>query len=181
MMFDTEESRDKLSYLYKTFRSKLLRSASKYLSDQYLAEDIVEQAFIVADKYLDRLDLNNMASTYGYLWRIVNSQCKNYFKIKKTDFFLDTVDDSEEEVMHGDGGGNPLEEILRMERVDLIREAMKELSEKERMVLELFYMSEMKYVEIGELMGMPTSSVGVFLKRGKEHLKKILIRKGLTE
>ncbi|QNM05106.1 RNA polymerase sigma factor [Qiania dongpingensis] len=181
MTFDTEESRDKLSYLYKTFRRPLLRAISRFVSDSHLAEDIVEQAFIVADKHLEKLDVNNPSATYGYLWRIVDSQYKDYFRRTRREPSLDEIMETNEETGSDFGEGNPLEEIIRMERIDIVREALSELPESERRVLELYFVSEMKYHEIGELLKIPTSSVGVKIMRAKEHLKRILVRKGLTE
>lgn len=181
MMFDTEESRDKLSYFYKEHRRGLLHVAGRYVSDMYLAEDIVEQAFIKADRYLERMSVDNLPASYKYLKKIVVSQCINYLRLNRPVYSLELVMETDDEADSDGGKNDPLEILIREERIDLMIEALCELPEQERDILELFYLTGMKYREIGTFLGMPTSTVGVRLRRAKKHLKSILGGKGLTE
>ena len=63
-----------------------------------------------------------------------------------------------------------------MEREEERREIdayLKEIRPKYREILTLFYFEEKDYQEISDILNIPTSTVGVRLKRGREEIKKI--------
>ena len=53
---------------------------------------------------------------------------------------------------------------------------MAELDENYRLVLELRYMGEMSYAEIGEVMDLPIGTVKTYI-----HRAKVALRKGMTK
>ena len=57
-----------------------------------------------------------------------------------------------------------------------VREALLRVDEAYRVALELFYLSNLSYREIGEALGIPIGTVMSRLSRGKEQLKSILSR-----
>ena len=52
--------------------------------------------------------------------------------------------------------------------------SLKNISPKYREVLVLYYYDDMSYEEIGDILQIPTSTVGVRIKRGKDALAKVL-------
>lgn len=71
--------------------------------------------------------------------------------------------------------------VLNFEEDRLLHNAIKELDEKYRYPLILFYFHELKYEEIAEVLNISLSTVKVRLLRAKEKLKSVLIKEGSVE
>jgi RNA polymerase sigma-70 factor, ECF subfamily len=67
----------------------------------------------------------------------------------------------------------PERELLREERARRLREAITELSPQQRQVLHL-RAEGLRYQEIAETLGIATSTVGEFLRRALNRLRKVL-------
>jgi RNA polymerase sigma-70 factor (ECF subfamily) len=74
-------------------------------------------------------------------------------------------------------GASPEAEYSQREMGERVNQAMGYLDENYRMALELRYMAERSYEEIGELMGLPIGTVKTYIYRGKAQLKKVMTRK----
>lgn len=59
-------------------------------------------------------------------------------------------------------------------RHEALHRAIRRLPEKERAALLLFYMEDRPIKEVAEILGIPASSVRVYLTRGRQHLKALL-------
>jgi RNA polymerase sigma-70 factor (ECF subfamily) len=77
-------------------------------------------------------------------------------------------------------GPDPAASVAAEERSGAIRAAIDALPEAQRVVVVLFYFSELSYAEIAELTHMTPSNVGVTLLRARERLRRELESKGLT-
>jgi RNA polymerase sigma-70 factor (ECF subfamily) len=69
-------------------------------------------------------------------------------------------------------GGNPESELLERERMSRFHSAVEGLSEQQRRCLFL-RMEGLRYPEIGSVLGISASTVGEFLRRAMERLKKV--------
>lgn len=77
----------------------------------------------------------------------------------------------------------PARQLEGLERAEIVRLAMNELNERQRMALWLSRFEEMSYAEIAEVMKMSTQAVKSLLSRARVNLKQILepyINKGTT-
>lgn len=63
--------------------------------------------------------------------------------------------------------------VIAEERTALVRARLAELSDQERVILELFFLHGMKYAEIAEMMRMNINTVSARLRRGKLKLRKL--------
>ena len=68
--------------------------------------------------------------------------------------------------------GNPESELLERERMTRFHSAVESLSEQQRRCLFL-RMEGLRYPEIGSALGISASTVGEFLRRAMERLKKV--------
>jgi RNA polymerase sigma-70 factor (ECF subfamily) len=68
----------------------------------------------------------------------------------------------------------------KIEREDVER-CLAELDDDFRRVLELRYMAEMSYAEIGETMGLPIGTVKTYIHRAKIELKRVMTRRRFVE
>jgi len=73
---------------------------------------------------------------------------------------------------HAGPSGNPESELLERERMSRFHSAVEGLSEQQRRCLFL-RMEGLRYPEIGSALGISASTVGEFLRRAMERLKKV--------
>ena len=68
----------------------------------------------------------------------------------------------------------PAELALSTELTGLLRQTLALLPAEQAEAISLFYLGEMKYSDISELLGVKTSTVGTLLRRGRLRLRKLL-------
>jgi RNA polymerase sigma-70 factor (ECF subfamily) len=125
---------------------------------------------------LDRYDENQKFSTWIY--RIGTNLCIDRLRKRKPTYSLDA------EMPEGDGTDwysllksdqdTPEEEIVLSETQDQIRGAIETLPEKYKSVVILRYLHDMSLQEIGDVLGMPVTTVKTRVHRGREFLRKKL-------
>jgi RNA polymerase sigma factor (sigma-70 family) len=69
--------------------------------------------------------------------------------------------------------GSPLAELEQKELVERLRRSLAELKPPQGEILSDFFLHGLHYEEIAKKRGVATGSVGVYLKRGLETLRKI--------
>jgi RNA polymerase sigma-70 factor (ECF subfamily) len=62
----------------------------------------------------------------------------------------------------------------RVEEAQLVREAVAQLPDAQRLALTLHYFEDMRYEDIADVMGVPTNTVKSHIRRGKERLASLL-------
>ncbi|WMT17961.1 FliA/WhiG family RNA polymerase sigma factor [Parageobacillus toebii] len=69
---------------------------------------------------------------------------------------------------------SPEEEVLKQELYEKLAEVIQQLSEKEQLVISLFYKEELTFTEIGEILGLSTSRISQLHSKAIFKLRKIL-------
>ncbi len=69
---------------------------------------------------------------------------------------------------------DPIEELEKMEVWENLQEAVSSLSDRDKVVIELFIIYEKTHREIAEFMKLPINTVSTIIRRSKEKLKKFL-------
>ncbi|MCB0552875.1 MAG: sigma-70 family RNA polymerase sigma factor [Phaeodactylibacter sp.] len=75
---------------------------------------------------------------------------------------------------------NPEEEIIRTQRIQLMRQLLSQLNGKYRLMIELRYFEELSYEEIAEELDIPLGTVKAQLFRAKEMLANMLTQPGAS-
>ena len=143
--------------------------ANRYVNDSFLAEDIMQEAFIKAFKNMDRY--KNEVPFGAWLKRIVINQSIDALKKKK----LELISMNEETLRVVDDEDWKVDETIT---ADEVRSAMNELKEKYRLVLSLYLFEGYDHDEISQILGITSNTSRTHLLRGKRLLKKKL--KSLT-
>ena len=149
--------------LFGSFYRYLVLYAMRYVRQQEVSEDIVQEVFIAI--YEKSILKNYQGSLKAYLYTSVRNRCYNYLRDAK-------VEDRNmalyaEAAVYSDN----VDMIDREEILEKIREVLDELPEKCREVCLLRFVHGYKYSEISEQLGMNENTVKVQLHRGMDKLK----------
>lgn len=109
---------------------------------------------------------------------VVNVVTEGFFaNVLSMDEVNKDSDESKEGLGHtvvDDRSPTPEEDLLKNELYDQLVESIKELNEKEQLVVSLFYQEELTLTEIGEVLGLSTSRISQIHSKAIFKLRKIL-------
>lgn len=177
-------SKEAFGELVRLHRAKAVRWAVSISRDQHLAEDIVQEALMRA--FLKLGSLIDPERFVPWLQRIVRNEA--YMKLRRgvpyareLPFSGGRQDDvapawkkqsatfnrRETATVLGD---EPLEQMMKREKMELIQTLLRCLTLKERQIFQAFFFEEMTPVEIAELLSTSKSQIYTSLHRSKQKL-----------
>ena len=155
--------------LLARYEQKITRYGRKFLFDNEEVKDLVQEIFIKA--YVNIRSFDSGKKFSSWLYRIAHNEFVNAYKKKKREkvsfFDLDLLFPHLVAKETADG------EVARKEVQEALDNSLSKLDSKYREPLVLYYFEELDYKEIAEILQIPTSTVGVRLRRGKAMLKKL--------
>ncbi|SFE41578.1 RNA polymerase sigma factor [Thermophagus xiamenensis] len=146
----------------------------KMINNKTDAEDLTIEAFGKAFKNLKQYSPNYAFSTW--LFKIASNNCIDYLRKKRNNHIsIDsnhTSDekDSEPQVHLKDETPDPEENLIRAQKVVLMRTVVKKLKPRYRTLIELRYFKEYSYEEISDELELPLGTVKAQLFRARELL-----------
>ena len=159
---------DDFAELVLRYEAKMLRYARKFLFSSHDAQDLVQDVFIKAYVNIQSFDISKKFSSWIY--RIAHNEFINAIK-KKSRMPLNFFD-PDVIFPHPVAKENPERDSDRREIAEMIEKSLSNINIKYREPLILYYLEELSYKEISDIMRVPTATVGVRLRRGKELVKK---------
>lgn len=166
------DSRRSLTLRHEAFAELVIRfqdmafaCAYAVLGDSYLAEDVAQDAFVVAWQKLDQLHEANAFP--GWFKRIVLSQCNRLTRGKRLQ-----VVPLEVGMNHASSDPGPHLVAERHELLKKVLRAIKALPENERLVTTLFYVNGYTQADIGNFLEVPVSTVNKRLHTARQRLKE---------
>ena len=172
LAFDTEDEKERFEFIYKRYKSLLLGKAYAILRDYNLAQDAVSEAFIRAYKNLGKLNDLESGRTAAFLVMITrNTSLTLLSKRKRSEpadiSEFDTADDfdTEQAVVSGSSAAD----MLKL--VDSLKEELKT-------PFLLRYAYDLSNKEIGRLLKISESNVGVRIHRARSKLAEMLGKGG---
>lgn len=139
-------------------------------------EDLVQETFVKAFDNLNRYNTDYAFSTW--LYRIATNHTIDYLRKKKLQTL--SIDDpvktksGEMKTQLPDETARTDRDIIRKQRQQIVREAIKGLPKKYRRVIQLRHMEEKSYQEISEVLDKPLGTVKAHIFRAREMLYKEL-------
>jgi RNA polymerase sigma-70 factor, ECF subfamily len=166
--FVQEKKTDVFSIIVKRYEDKLLRYGKRFLFNYENIEDAVQDVFIKAYINIQSFDTSKKFSSWIY--RIAHNHFVNIIKKSKKEPYL--FFDANVIFSFADKG-NALEDIQEKEEKKELGRYLNKLKVKYREPLILYYFENKNYQEISDILRMPTSTVGIRLKRGRKEIKKL--------
>lgn len=161
---------DAFAELYALTYNKVYNYTRHYLRDDFLAQDAMQEVYILALKNIGKL--NDPTVFIAWLNRICFHVCYDMSQKNRpqndcqvlSQEILDIVQD-----MHLDA--NPELHYQQKDEYSRLAEAMDKLPFNEKQVLTMRYYNDMKLEEIAAAMEISRSSVKRYIASGQEHLK----------
>ena len=159
-----------LMSLYKKRIEALGMSFFKNPAD---TEDFAQDVFLKAYTKLDSFRGESLFSTW--LTRMAYNTAIN--AVNRRSEYVSIVDES----LLPDNGLTPEEKELRLLTMEAVRESLKELPDKYKIVLDLYFFYDNSYTEISEITSLAENTVKSHIFRAKKLLREKIVAKGLVE
>lgn len=174
------KSGDQKAYkeLMEKYQKPLYFHVIKMVKNHEQVEDLVQEAFMKAFKNLDSYNTEYAFSTW--LYRITTNHTIDFLRKKKlkTTSIHNPVKTKDGEVeIEISGQSQTDRDIIKKERKVIIHNAIQNLPEKYRRVIEMRHLEELSYQEISEELDLPLGTVKAHIFRAREMLYKALIDK----
>ena len=150
---------------YNLYCKAMFLVAFRYVNDSFIAEDVMQDAFIKAFKNIK--SYKNEVAFGAWLKRIVINQSIDQLKKNK----LELVSINEEVIANTESEDWKVENDIS---IDLIIEEINTLKEKYRLVLTMYLLEGYDHQEISEILNITTNTSRTHLLRGKKILKEQL-------
>lgn len=165
---DLSQRQEAFAELVGRFQDVAYSWACHTLGDWHLAQDAVQEAFVVAYQKLDQL--REPKAFPGWLRQIVFSQCHRITRRKQLP--TSSIDAT---VNLPSTDPDPAVTVEDMELRDKVLAAIQALPERERVVTKLFYFNGYSQKEIARLLEVPVTTVKKRLQYARTNLKGILV------
>ena len=144
--------------IIKKYSDMVYRMAYSLLKNKYDTEDIHQEVFV---QYMrKRPGFESIEHEKAWFLRVTINFCKNSWKTAWKRKVVSLMDEGYEEVV----------ELQTDELIDIV----KQLPQKYRMVIHLFYYEELSIQEIAGILNTKPSTVRTWLTRARARLKRIL-------
>ena len=167
--------------LLERYRASVYNHLLKMVRNPDDAEDLTFEAFGKAFKKLNTYAPHFAFSTW--LFKIAVNNCIDHIRKKRLHFL--SIDQPMEPYGDKDFTGsirtsarNPEEEVIRDQKLQMVKRSIGHLSHKYRLMIELRYYEELSYEEIANELQIPLGTVKAQLFRAKEMLFGIIQKPG---
>lgn len=170
---------DSYSKLVDKYQKPLYFHIRKMIKEVELVDDLVQEVFMKAFH-----NLNSYSNEYAFstwIYRIATNHTIDYLRKKKLQTL--SIDqpyktkDGDMEMQLPDESFSTDQPVMKKERKAIVQEAIDDLPEKYRLVIEMRHMEEKSYQEIAEILDLPLGTVKAHIFRARELLYKALIDK----
>ncbi len=161
--------RDAFGLLVERYQERLSRYARRFLQRDSDITDLVQDTFIRAYERLQSFDATQKFSPWIY--RVAHNVFIN--ELKRSSRSPLTLVDLDTLLVHPVYDDPAVRDRERREIAEALEVGLQKLSPKYREVLVLYYVEELGYKEIADVLEVPQGTVGVRLRRAKEALAQV--------
>ena len=160
--------------LIHKYQPRLFNAMVHFLRNQAEAEDVVQDAFVLALTKLESFKGNSQF--YTWLYRIAHNAAISKLRKKRPTMSLNqgTGDEQSPGFSVPDDGERPGERMEKDEQIQCLMEAMERLSDEHRSILILREMEGMDYEAIAGVLQLPVGTVRSRLHRARGCLREMM-------
>ena len=160
-----------------SFRNLIFKTIVPIINNAQDKEDVVNEVFY---KALSKAASYNpeLAAPATWLRRIARNTALDF--VGKASYKYEKSVQSED-IIYESCTNSGLVAVEYDDRAYHIEMSIKNLNERDQLVIRSFYYKRLSHCEIAELIGVKTNAVGVIIKRCNEKIKKDFSQRGLSE
>ena len=169
---------DAFAELYAATYQRQYLYAYHYLKDEYLAQDALQETYVLALKNLAKLKEPTLV--ISWLNQINFRVCYNLHKKQQryySEMIIDSNDSFDTDFNTGNGisyQSSPEEAVIKVDSKEYLMNQILNLPFTESQVILMKYYQNLKLNDIAQLMDISRSSVKRYLASGRERLAKVL-------
>jgi RNA polymerase sigma-70 factor (ECF subfamily) len=170
-------NKDIYAEILNRYEKKMERYVKRYLQKEDEIIDIVQDVFIKV--YTNILSFDPKQRFSPWIYRIAHNECVNKLSWKSVRNFI-SLDIDFDEVLPSFvtekliASENTEKEFELNFHKENLTQHIDKLDSKYKDPIILYFLEDMSYEEISDILKIPVSTVGIRIKRGKEKLKTIL-------
>lgn len=165
-------NKDAFETLYSKYKNKIQYFIFNIVKDYQIAEDITQEVFI----YIMNNKLKENCSFKYYIYLVAKSRALSYISVENR---RDEI--AEKSLLKEENEKDVLEIITEQENKKELVDAINQLEDKYKNALYLVKIEEFSYIETAEILGQNVQNIKNLVHRGKNELRKILIKKGFND
>lgn len=159
---------DAFGVLMDRYQAKLLRYGKRFLAREENIDDVVQDVFVKAYQNMRSFDAARKFSPW--LYRIAHNAFVNEIRRKKREPLL--YIDLDAILAHPSYEFDPAADEERVQMQSLMNKGLDALGSAYKEVIILYYIEELSYQEISDILQVPVGTVGVRLRRARLALKE---------
>jgi len=168
-----------LEALYDRYVRQCFGLALRIVGDAALAEEVVQEVFLKLwtqpEKYA-----SHKGKFVSWLLSLVHHRCIDELRRRsRTEIALDDEETGRALRTKPDPAPEPGDQVWVMEQQRAVREALAQIPQNQRQVLELAYFRGLSHSEIAEKLGQPLGTVKTRIRLGMQSLRNLLEPHGL--
>lgn len=164
LAFRRLEDKGIIGELYTRYGHLVMGCCLKYLKQYENAEDTTIKIFVELEDKLIRHSIQHFKS---WLYQVTKNECLQFLRKRKLNTSELIGEGVSEEI---DPSDLELEKQIDL-RIEKIPEALEQLKGIQKECVELFYLQQKSYVEIGAELDIPVNTVKSAIQNGKRNLK----------
>ncbi len=157
------------------YQRAMLTVAQQIVRNPTDAEDIVQDAFLLAFEALPQLD--NLERFGSWLYSITRNRALRFMKRANRIQLHEDVD-AELQIQANPKTSDPAQIVERQSTQQIVQDAITSLPSEFQEVIKLYYWVEMPQKRIAEFLSLPLTTVKWRLHKAKDLLKLILEKRG---
>ncbi|PLX43919.1 MAG: RNA polymerase subunit sigma-24 [Deltaproteobacteria bacterium] len=158
--------------LLEKYQGPIYAFALNFFREPTVAEDIAQETFLRAYRFLGSYDPSRKFITW--LYSIARNLCIDKHRERSRREQIN-IEDVPHKLLATDGyGANPIAELEAKEAREILLQAIETLPEKYKTPLLLCYIDGLPYKEVSEILGVSLNNTKVRIFRAKKMLLKIL-------
>lgn len=155
---------------FDQFSSTMMGIALRYMKDEQLANDVLQETFIKAFENIHKF--KNVGSLEGWLKKITVNTALDHLRKEKKFQFTSEIIDSSNELSYGENA------VTKLQADDLMR-IIQSLPDGYRTVFNLYAIEGYSHKEIAEILEITESTSKSQYSRAKSLLRNILEKHGI--
>jgi len=150
--------------IYDQYSQAMYHTSLRIVNCSTDAEDVLQESFLTAFNTLKTL--KDSQAFPGWLKKIVINKSLSYIKREKTNWV-----ELEHTYKH-DQQDEILDEEIYQIRLNAVRFELGQLPDSQRIIISLHVFEDLGFEQIGELLGMPSSTARSHYARGRQKVSK---------